>query len=117
MILNITPVPKPRMTRADRWKKRPIVLSYWTFKNELVLKANKAGLELGDELNVIFVMPFPESWSEKKKKSLEGMPHQQRPDLDNLCKAAQDCLLKEDSHIHKIVASKIWGREGKIIFI
>ena len=30
--IKITPVSKPRMTRADTWKKRPCVLKYWAYK-------------------------------------------------------------------------------------
>jgi len=34
MIYNINPVPKPRMTQSDKWKKRPPVLRYFAFKDE-----------------------------------------------------------------------------------
>ena len=37
--INIQPVAKPRMTRSDRWKKRPVVLKYWQFKDALKEKA------------------------------------------------------------------------------
>ena len=39
MSINIQPVAKPRMTRSDRWKKRPVVLKYWQFKDALKEKA------------------------------------------------------------------------------
>jgi hypothetical protein len=26
---------KPRMTQADSWKKRPIVLKYWDYKHDI----------------------------------------------------------------------------------
>ena len=29
--LNIPPCPKPRMTKADRWRKRPSVLKFFAF--------------------------------------------------------------------------------------
>ncbi|HHE6457291.1 TPA: RusA family crossover junction endodeoxyribonuclease, partial [Proteus mirabilis] len=32
-VFNIEPVPKPRMTQADKWKKRPPVLKYFAFKD------------------------------------------------------------------------------------
>ena len=31
--LNITPCPKPRMTKADRWRKRPSVLKFFAFRD------------------------------------------------------------------------------------
>jgi Holliday junction resolvase RusA-like endonuclease len=117
-VFDIAPVSKPRMVRSDKWKKRPATDSYWAFKDELKLKANLAGLHtLPSEINYIsFIVPMPASWSEKKKKQYDGMPHEQRPDLDNFLKGLQDCLCSEDSHIWKISnLLKIWGREGKLI--
>ena len=38
VVYPITPVPKPRMTRRDRWAKRPCVLRYWAFKDEVRLR-------------------------------------------------------------------------------
>ena len=35
--LEITPTPKPRMTKSDRWESRPCVNRYWSFKEELNL--------------------------------------------------------------------------------
>jgi len=114
--IDINPVPKPRMVRSDSWKKRPIVLKYWAFKKELVLKANKAKLKLGEELNIIFYLPMPDSWSKKKKELMNDKPHQQTPDLDNLTKSAQDCLCEQDNFIWKLNCEKRWGYKGKIIF-
>ncbi len=114
--INITPVAKPRMTRADKWKKRPVVQSYWSYKDELTLKCNLKKVELGETLNVEFHLPMPKSWTKKDREESDGMPHMQTPDLDNLVKGLQDCLLKQDKKIHKIQASKFWSKEGKIVF-
>jgi Holliday junction resolvase RusA-like endonuclease len=106
------------MVRSDKWKKRTITDSYWAFKSELKLKANIAGLKtLPQEIqSICFIVPMPNSWSEKKKKAFEGMPHTQRPDLDNFLKGVQDCLCSEDSHIWRICyLSKVWGRYGQLI--
>ncbi len=114
--IDIDPVPKPRMTRADAWKKRPVVLSYWAFKDSITFKAKKQGLVLGCELDLVFIVAMPVSWSKKEKDLMNGKPHQNKPDLDNFIKAVQDCLLKNDSGIYKIKAEKCWGNTGKIIF-
>jgi Holliday junction resolvase RusA-like endonuclease len=114
--LDITPIPKPRMVRSDSWKKRPIVLSYWAFKKELVLKANLAKLKLEPEINIVFYLPMPESWSKKKKAEMDGKPHQQVPDIDNCCKAVFDCLCDQDNFIWKVSCEKIWSYTGKIVF-
>ena len=112
MFLDITPVPKPRMVQSDRWKKRPEVLRYRAFCDELRLKLK----ELPIPLWVTFHMPMPDSWSEKKKLSLLGKPHCQRPDSDNILKAVLDGMLDEDSHVHEIHARKVWAREGGLEF-
>ncbi len=112
----IAPVAKPRMTRSDVWKKRPCVMKYWSFKDRLVIAAKAQGFVLGDRYGVVFYIEMPGSWSEKKRKLYDGKPHQQKPDLDNLIKSVNDCLKSEDASVHDIEASKIWWKEGKIIF-
>lgn len=115
--LDLSPVAKPRMVRSDKWKSRAITNHYWAFKDELKLKANLTGLkELPSEIeNIHFTIPMPESWSKKKKEEMNGKPHLQTPDLDNLIKALQDCLCSQDKHIWKIgLIQKVWGEEGEI---
>ena len=112
MTIPVTPIPKPRMTRADSWKKRPIVMKYWSYKDKL----KEYDIQLDNPLSVTFVLPLPKSWSKKKKELYNNKPHKTRPDLDNLIKGLQDCVLKEDSHIHTYLnCRKIWGHEGSII--
>ena len=108
MIYNITPVPKPRQTRSDKWKKRPCVVRYRAFADECRLKG--VTVENGDSIK--FFMPMPKSWSKKKKIEFKGKPHTQKPDLDNLLKALMDAVLKEDSIIHKLGSiEKVWSDE------
>lgn len=114
--IQINPVPKPRQTRSDRFKQRPCVLRYRAFADELRLKCKLKGYELDSIMNVDFFLEMPKSWSEKKKQKMNGRPHRQRPDIDNLCKACMDALLKEDSAVYRIQASKYWAREGSIYF-
>lgn len=110
MIYDITPYAKPRMVSSDRWKKRPAVLKYWAYKAECIAK----GIEPRDEQSIIFLMPMPKSWSNKKKERMQGQPHRQRPDLDNLLKGLWD-ILPEDSHIASVTACKKWAHKGQII--
>ena len=63
---------------------------------------------------MIFVLPMPKSWS-KKKAAMNGQPHQQRPDTDNLVKAVLDAVHEEDSQIYHVDGLKFWGTEGAII--
>lgn len=115
--LNITPIGKPRMTIGDRANYRKPVINYWNYKKELKLLADENNLVINNELsNIVFIIPFPKSYSNKKRKELNGKPHTLKPDLDNLIKAFQDSLLNEDSCIHTYKnISKVWGEVGKII--
>lgn len=111
--IDIDPVGKPRMTRRDVWKKRPCVLKYRAYKDELRLKTK--GFKLYDSFKIAFFIPFPKSYSKKKRKKLLGKPHQVKPDIDNLIKGIMDFFCKEDSYIHCVKACKVWGEKGKII--
>lgn len=116
IILDVVPVPKPRMTQRDRWAKRPAVLRYRNFCDELRKESQKALYMPTCPLSVAFILPMPMSWSGKKKKAMNGEWHTSRPDLDNLMKAFKDALLEEDSAIHTYgFVTKLWGFEGKII--
>jgi len=117
-VIHVNPVPKPRMTKQDTWKKRPIVERYWGYKDEIVARFKLLGLSTlpGHIKFVRFVMQMPGSWSEKKRIHQDGEPHQQKPDLDNMLKGLADCLCTEDEHIWCIDhLEKRWGREGQII--
>ena len=121
MILNwdITPVHAPRMTRADAWKKRPIVLKYRQFRDDVNLEMEKSKFPWGslDILNVDFYIPMPKSWSGKKKLLMTGMPHKQKPDIDNLCKGLLDSIFREgdDCKVYSLNARKFWWSKGRMV--
>jgi Holliday junction resolvase RusA-like endonuclease len=108
---DIVPVPKPRMTQSDKWRKRPQCQKYWNFCDEC--RFAKVTFISGDIVQ--FVLPMPKSWSKKKREVMNGKPHKQTLDLDNLIKALGDALYENDSVLDNYCASKIWGNEGKII--
>ena len=117
--IDIVPVPKPRMTQRDRWKQRPIVKKYHTFCDELrlllPLPMRRPMLDQKiHELDLTFHIPMSASWSKKKRAELEGKPHQQKPDIDNLLKAWMDCLYRNDQVIWKVSVSKLWSVKGAI---
>jgi len=109
---NITPMGKPRMTRADKWKKRPEVLRYRAFCDHVRL----LGVELPEAgAHITFILPMPPSWSKKKRQEMAGKPHQQKPDKDNLEKALMDAIYADDAHIWDSRVTKRWGEVGQII--
>lgn len=106
--LNVPPTAKPRMTHSDKWKQRPVVLRYREFKDKINIEANLAGFRIGDAFRVIFLISMPQSWSKCKRQDMNGQPHQQKPDTDNLTKAVKDALINEDSTVWNEHAMKFW---------
>lgn len=113
-IFNVTPVAKPRMTQSDRWKERRVVSKYRSYCDELNLKARIQKFHLSNELEILFYLPMPKSWSRKKREEKNGFPHDEKPDIDNLIKGFIDAFKEEDKTIYSVRAIKYWGEEGRI---
>jgi Holliday junction resolvase RusA-like endonuclease len=109
---HIDPVPKPRMTRRDQWKRRPIVQRYFAFRDQVKICGIKLPLH---GAHIVFVIPVPKSWSKKKQSEQIGKPHMQRPDIDNYLKGLLDAVFIDDSLVWDCRATKIWGELGRII--
>jgi Holliday junction resolvase RusA-like endonuclease len=125
-LFDIVPISAPRMTQSDRWRtnpehedinkrQRPVVTKYFAYKNELVAQAKSMNYEIKPVLDVLFIIPMPNSWSGKKKERMNGLPCKVKPDTDNLLKAIKDTFCKNDSHIWRETAEKRWGHRGSII--
>lgn len=108
----ITAVPKPRMTKRDKWAKRPCVVRYFNYCDEL----RELGFTLPDfGYHVICLMPMPKSWSKQKRAEMLNTPHLSRPDKDNIEKALLDATRKEDCTVWDGRITKIWAESGAII--
>ncbi|MGB1290547.1 MAG: RusA family crossover junction endodeoxyribonuclease [Pseudoalteromonas sp.] len=115
--IDIRPCPAPRQTKRDRWLKpaRPCVQRYRDFKDQLRMFSDRERYILQVPLSLTFRIEMPESWAKKKRLEMNGKPHLQTPDLDNLIKAFQDALLKDDSAVWKYgTMQKIWAEKGSI---
>lgn len=112
----IEAVPAPRQSRRDQFARgrdvRPPVARYRAFRDELAVRHVQipAGFH-----HVVFVVAMPAGWSKKEKARLEGMPHQQTPDRDNLEKALLDGVYGQDCHVWDGRTTKLWGRRPLII--
>lgn len=111
----ITPVPKPRQTQRDKWQRRPVVVRYRAYCDEL----RRLRVQWRPWDGFVFHMPMPKSWSVAKKEAHLNQPCKSKPDLDNLIKAVWDALFPDsDSHCHAIGPScKIWSLEGAITVV
>lgn len=99
------------MSRQDAWRKRPSVTRYWNFKAHCKL----LDLKLPEgAFRIDFILPMPNSWSEKKRALMRHKPHQQKPDVDNLLKAIFDAVFEDDCHIAQVQSCKWWGDIGCI---
>lgn len=111
----IDPMGKPRMTQQDRWKKRPATDRYWEMKSRIKQIAEGAKFVLPESnMHMIFYIPMADSWSKKRKEEMDGKPHQQKPDGDNILKGIQDALCKDDSYVWDVRITKRWAYKGRI---
>ena len=125
-LFDIIPMGAVRMTKSDTWKTNPnhidpnkrqrkVVGQYFNFKNSLLWQSKSMNFELKNYLDVLFLIPMPTTWSKKKKEQMNGLPHKQKPDTDNLVKSVKDSLLKDDSVVWWEKAEKRWAYKGSII--
>ena len=91
-------------------------MAYRAFADKLRAQAKRKKLILpADGMEIFFYIPMPASWSGAKKVRMHHMPHQQKPDLDNLVKALFDALCEDDSHIWRLSrVEKRWASKGVI---
>lgn len=102
----ITPIPCPRMTQRDKWKKRPVVMDYFAFRDEVKLRR----VTIPIPCKVTFYLPMPQSWTEKKRLLMDGEPHtSSKADVDNLLKALLDSTFHNDGHVWSIWPEKRWS--------
>jgi Holliday junction resolvase RusA-like endonuclease len=118
LIFPVLPISAPRMTRADKWKKRKVVTSYFAYKNSLRLLANQYQYTLTSSLSLIFCLPIPDSYSKKKKKELLHQGVTVKPDLDNLIKGYKDALCENDSFVYRYeLMMKVYSVNPMIIVL
>jgi len=111
---DIVPVPLPRLSRRDTFPPfRPAASRFYSFRDQVQysrLEIPPAGA------HVLFDLPVPKSWSERRKSEMIGSPHERVPDLDNMLKALLDSVFfgSTDAHVSDIRITKRWSRSGGI---
>lgn len=92
------PVPKPRMTKSDKWAKdRPQVNRYRAYATEIVMRspldvALPVLVQSGVTLTVHFYFPIPASWSAVQRDAARGQRMLCMPDIKNLIAGVEDAL-------------------------
>jgi Holliday junction resolvase RusA-like endonuclease len=114
LIAHVQAMGVPRQSRRDAFDPSPAVERYRAFCAELRIKAALAGYEPGEVIDILFLMPMPVSWSQRKRRRMDGTPHHQKPDTDNLRKAFADALLCEGCSVWDMRGRKRWVVERAI---
>ena len=114
IVVSCEPMGAPRQTRADAWKRRPVVLRYRAYKDQIRTACGRPAVP--ERLAVSFYLVMPASWSKKKRARMEGEAHRSKPDVDNLAKGVMDALWPDgDAEIAELRARKFWGYTGEIV--
>ena len=137
VVINLNIDPKP-LKRARTSVRGNYVNTYYDKKSKaemddlrftLISEVNKLSQDQRDkllidkpiEVDLTFNMPFPKSYSKKKRAELLATPHMLIPDLDNLIKnvldRADNILWNNDKYIWNITARKVWSEQGNIIIV
>ena len=90
VLIPITPVGKPRMTRRDKWMVRPCVKKYRDYSD--VLKLHAIHFQKSSSLFIRFEMPMPNSWSKKKKVKIYVRSFSHRCTLYLILKITPECI-------------------------
>lgn len=110
----VEPMGKVRMSQRDKWAKRPVVVRYRAYHDQL--REMGVTLEPGDEVH--FHIQMPKSWSANRQAKFDATPHRQKPDLDNLLGGLLDAVLEEDKTFWSFGAtSKRWTVKPSSIII
>ena len=110
-VIPIEPMGAPRQTRADAWRRRPVVLRYHAFATQLRI-ACRGAMAAPTYSGWTCYYSMSESWSKKKKKAMAGQLHTLKPDRDNTDKAIMDSLIAEDQCVAVGFLVKRWD-DGK----
>lgn len=109
------PVAKPRMTRRDKWKKRPCVVRYHEFCDRAREAAGwnrKKTLYAPLALTARVFIEMPKAKRKGVGVLLAGMPCTKKPDWDNLGKSLSDALFWNDEKVWRGAVEKYWD-DGK----
>ena len=104
------------MSRRDRFDPRPCVVRFRDYG--IQLRSQFTAELLPTNYLLVFYLPMPKSWSQKKKRSHLFKPHTNKLDKDNLEKGFLDSLFYQhptlnDKQVWDGRVIKLWGQEDK----
>ena len=110
------PIGKPRMTRRDRWAKRPAVMRYREWADRVRAVAGKLPpADKVETMSMVATFVPPKSTSKKKAAAMIGTLHRVKPDASNILKGVEDILWPDnDSALAKGDYVKLWGWDASL---
>ena len=89
---------------------------------QVLIRNQMNGLKMPSDTALIMSLTtyvdIPKSWSNKKKKSMEGQPCISRPDMDNYlkfyCDVLNEIAYDDDKQITKIIAEKVYSSNPRV---
>lgn len=121
LFIPVEPMGAVRMTQRGKFVK-PSAQRYLNYKKavgwHIKQHWRREPTDAPVSVTVKFVMPIPPSWPKVKQHSHVGMPHKNRPDIDNLIKgfldSANGIIWTDDKRITGINSSKVYGKKPGI---
>ena len=105
-IAHVEPMGAPRMTRRDRWAKRPCVVAYHAFCD--AIRAAAGTMPPASRVECISVQAF---FHDEKNEHAECEPYRKKPDWDNVFKGVVDALWEDDQKLGDVGSSgRYWTK-------
>lgn len=119
--IDIQPMGSVRMTQRGKFVNKS-AQRYLAYKDEIKRQISQQVrvevLAHPVEVETVFYMPIPQSWSKKKQAAAIDQPHKSKPDIDNILKGLFDSLngliWKDDNLVSKVTATKVYGEHPGI---
>ena len=110
---------RPRATRRGSIYTPAQTVCFERTVGQIAMQHFAAPIEGPVKIRVEAVFEPAASWSKKKTAESLGMPHTQKPDLDNCVKALKDGLNRiawhDDSQVAEVIAVKRWGERAETV--
>ncbi|RXK19069.1 RusA family crossover junction endodeoxyribonuclease [Macrococcus sp. DPC7161] len=110
--------PRPRFSKVGNFVKTYMPSSYTKHKEFIQKQMPQLLINGSIKLTVLFEMPMPKSWSNKKRKEKNKSHHTNKPDIDNLLKTVLDAanghMWLDDNQIVEIHSAKRYAEIPKI---
>jgi Holliday junction resolvase RusA-like endonuclease len=107
---------KPRMTRRDRWKKRPLIRNYFSWCD--MVRLTMESWPNPEEVYRVEIETHttpPTRFGPGQKRAMYGTLKRTPPDPDNVAKAFLDTWWKNDAGVGDLVVRRRWWDKDEVV--